>query len=415
MDGMITKVIIGILVIGFAIGVIDSADGFIEFKKYKVINSPKVCGDKLCSEVDEKIAKKGESSRNIKVCGDKLCSDFSEDPKPFNKSSPFGQLKLGISMDLIQCKEGQEIVIKKTNQTPACVNLENIEKLREKGWAISKQMQEAIFAEIAFNRMKGVESSKTLEDFDVTMTITPEEIDNQRYLTFDGNGWHRLHNVEITITGGMFSESIRTKTTDRGHLYTLWPIPDLVGGRIYNIFATDGIHEFEIDIPISPKNAMVTQTTGADRCNTITFPINWAGCDLYGKIMNNVDLRMANLQGANLFGVTLTGQDLSGADFSGASLKKGNLDGAILVGADFSYANLVDAKVREADLSYAKLQFAKLVGTDFTKSNLTNADFQGATLTYSILASTDLRGANLEGAGTWATNLNSCMNHPICN
>ncbi len=66
MNAMITKVIIGILVIGFAIGVIDSAEGFIEFKKYKVINSPKVCGDKLCSEVDERIAKKGESSRNIK-------------------------------------------------------------------------------------------------------------------------------------------------------------------------------------------------------------------------------------------------------------------------------------------------------------------------------------------------------------
>jgi len=73
---MITKVIIVILVIGFAIGLIDSVEGFIEIKKYKVINSPKVCGDKLCSEVDEKIAKKGESSRNIKVCGDKLCSDF---------------------------------------------------------------------------------------------------------------------------------------------------------------------------------------------------------------------------------------------------------------------------------------------------------------------------------------------------
>jgi len=415
MNGMIEKVIIGILVIGFVLGAIDSADGLIEFKKYKVINSSKVCGDKLCSEIDEKIAKKGESSHNIKICGDKLCSDFSEDSKPFNKSSPFGQLKLGIAMDLIQCKEGQEIVIKKTNQTPACIDSENVEKIREKGWALTEQMQEQVFAEIAFNRMRGIESSKTLEDFDVTMTITPEEINNQRYLIFDGNGWHRLHNVEITITGETFSELIRTKTTDRGHLNMPWPIPDLVGGRIYNIFATDGIHEFEIDIPISPKTAKVTQTIGADRCNIVTFPINWAGCDLYGKIMDNVDLRMANLQGANLFGVILAGQDLSGADFSGASLKKANLDGAILVGADLSYANLVDAEVREADLSYAKLQFAKLHRTDFTKSNLTNADFQGATLSYSILASTDLRGANLEGAGTWAANLNSCMNHPICN
>jgi len=81
---MITKIILGILIIGFTLRLIDSAEG-IEFKKYKVVNSPKVCGDKLCSEVDEKIAKKGESSRNIKVCGDRLCSDFSEKPKQINK------------------------------------------------------------------------------------------------------------------------------------------------------------------------------------------------------------------------------------------------------------------------------------------------------------------------------------------
>ncbi len=245
-------VILLIVVISISWG-INQADGFIEIKKYKVINSPNVCGDKLCSEIDEKIAKKGESSRNIKVCGDKLCSDFSKDPKPFNKSSPFGQLKLGITMDLIQCKEGQQVVIKKTNQIPYCVNSENIEKLREKGWAITAQMQEEIFAEIAFNRMKGTESSRTLEDFDVTINITTVMINNQRYLSFDGNGWHRLHNVEITITGEIFSESVRTKTDDRGHLNMPWPIPDDVGGERYNIFATDGIHDFKIDIPISPK------------------------------------------------------------------------------------------------------------------------------------------------------------------
>ena len=250
---MITKVIIGILVIGFAIGLIDSADGFIEIKKYKVINSEKVCGDKLCSEVDDEIAKKGESSRNIKVCGDRLCSDFSEESTPFNKSSPYGQLKLGIAIDLIQCKEGQELVLKNDSQIPACIKSENTQKLRDKGWAVSEKTQEEIFAQIAFNRSQGIGTDMTLEDFDVTITIVPEEINNDRYLMFDGNGWHRLHNVEITITGDSFSESIRTKTDDRGHLNMPWPIPDEVGGKVYKIFATDGIHEFEISIPIAPK------------------------------------------------------------------------------------------------------------------------------------------------------------------
>ncbi len=57
MNCMIIKIIIGILIIGFSLGIIDSAEGFIEIKKYKVTNSPNVCGDKLCSEIDEKICK----------------------------------------------------------------------------------------------------------------------------------------------------------------------------------------------------------------------------------------------------------------------------------------------------------------------------------------------------------------------
>ena len=73
---MITKIILGFLIIGFTVGLADSAEGLVEFKKYKVTNSPKVCGDKLCSEVDEQIAKKGQSSHHTKVCGDRLCSDF---------------------------------------------------------------------------------------------------------------------------------------------------------------------------------------------------------------------------------------------------------------------------------------------------------------------------------------------------
>ena len=69
---MITKIIIGILIIGLGLSLIDSVEG-IEIKKFKVINSDKVCGDKLCSEIDERIAKQGESSHSIKVCGDRLC------------------------------------------------------------------------------------------------------------------------------------------------------------------------------------------------------------------------------------------------------------------------------------------------------------------------------------------------------
>lgn len=44
---MITKIILSVLIVGFAVGIVNLAEGLIEFKKYKVINSPKVCRDKI--------------------------------------------------------------------------------------------------------------------------------------------------------------------------------------------------------------------------------------------------------------------------------------------------------------------------------------------------------------------------------
>jgi len=231
---------------------VEQAEGLVEFKKYKVINSPKVCGDEMCSEIDEKRAQKGLSSRDIKVCGDRPCYEISSKLLDHRDSSPYGQYRLGMNIDLIQCKQTQEVVIKKTTLFPACVDTKNVEKLREKGWAISEQKQEEMFREISKNRISNIESTAQIE-LDVFLSIVPEEISNQRYLMFDGNGWHRLHNVEITISTSDFSESVRTKTDDRGHLNMPWPIPDIADGRVYHIFATDGIHEYDIDIPISPK------------------------------------------------------------------------------------------------------------------------------------------------------------------
>ena len=251
---MIVRLIVLAIVLGISAELIfEHAEGFIEVKKYKVINSEKVCGDKMCSEIDEERAKKGLSSHNIEICGDKPCNEVTKKPENFsNESSPYGQYRLGIALDLIKCKEEQMVIIKKSTQFPACVNLKSVDKLREKAWAISENEQGRIFKEISNNRIKNYETI-TPQKIDVSISVVSDEINNQRYLMFDGFGWHRLHNVEIIITGDEFEESVRTKTDDRGHLNMPWPIPDGVGGKIYNIFATDGIHEFELDVPITIK------------------------------------------------------------------------------------------------------------------------------------------------------------------
>jgi len=228
-----------------------SAGSLVEFKKYKVTNSDKVCGDKLCSEIDEQRSQKGLSTRDIKICGDIPCYDITNKKiKSFNKSSPLGQHKLGIITDLIECMENKVLIIKSTNQLPACVNTDNVEKLRERNWAVSEQVQLNFFEKLVDDRKNGLITKKILADYDIGLSITHDEIANQRYLVIDGFGWHRLHNVEITITSNDFKESIRSKTTDNGDLSTLWQIPDSINGGVYNIFATDGIHEFELEIPI---------------------------------------------------------------------------------------------------------------------------------------------------------------------
>ncbi len=251
---MIVQLIFLVLIFGVSTTLLfEQAEGLVEFKKYKVINSPKVCGDKMCSEIDEERAKKGLSSHNIKICGDKPCYEItSKQANHKNKSSPHGQFFLGVALDLIECKKGQEMMIKKTNQFPACVDAKSVEKLREKGWAVSEKEQKEFFKEISNDR---INKFSTQGNFDVLLSVIPEEINNQRYLMFDGYGWHRLHNVEITISTEIFEESVRTKTDNRGHLNMPWPIPDSIGGKYYNIFATDGIHEFEMNIPITPKNS----------------------------------------------------------------------------------------------------------------------------------------------------------------
>jgi hypothetical protein len=228
-----------------------SADGFISIKKYKVINSPKVCGDKICSEIDEVKAKKGDPTRDIKVCGNRLCDGIKskQGEQPTYHNSPIAQFKLGIALDLIQCKPHLELVLKASNHNPACISPKNAQKLIEKGWALPK-VTESISEEILKSLPDSdLKDTKSLSE--VSLSVTPDVINGKQFLIFYGFNWHGFHNVEITISDNQgFAESIRTKTSEEGNLYMPWPVPDsLIGGR-YSIYATDKIHDFEMNIPI---------------------------------------------------------------------------------------------------------------------------------------------------------------------
>ena len=61
-------------------------------------------------------------------------------------------------------------------------------------------------------------------------------------IIFRGEGFHRLHNVEITIyQEDMMVSKLLTKTTDRGDLFMPLIISNLSPGK-YDVLATDKIH-----------------------------------------------------------------------------------------------------------------------------------------------------------------------------
>ncbi len=143
-------------------------------------------------------------------------------------------------------------------------------------------------------------------------------------------------------------------------------------------------------------------------------PIDFSRQNLYGKSLNHLDLRYANLAYTNLRGADLEGVDLTGANLQSSFLYNINLDGPILKDANLSNSKMLRAYLRNADLSNANLSNVDFRWADLTSANLTNANLQNANLFRANFASTDLYEANMVGTGTGTTNFNDCMNHSAC-
>lgn len=77
-----------------------------------------------------------------KVCGDKLCSEVNSPNETVTLSSiayfpaPLKQISQGTIPSHVTCTEGKELVLKQSSGLPACVNFSSVEKLISRGWAI---------------------------------------------------------------------------------------------------------------------------------------------------------------------------------------------------------------------------------------------------------------------------------------
>jgi hypothetical protein len=212
----------------------DAGTNIIEFKKKYVTNSPNVCGDKLCDE---------ELDTSV--------------PKRKNLHTPMGQYNSGIPIYQITCKTPLDFVLKVSNWHPACIKPENVQRLVDMGWAATIEEKNTAFEAITKKKSSLL---KPLEEYrkeyplyeGFGLNITPDIITGKSYLLFEGYGWHGFHNVEILISNSLGqSEFMMSQTDDRGNLYLPWKIPDSFTTGLYHVYATDGIHEYEIDIPIT--------------------------------------------------------------------------------------------------------------------------------------------------------------------
>ena len=207
--------------------------GLIEIKKWRVINSPEVCGDKLCEELE------GDSG-----------------------ISPLKQFNEGISLEKIRCKQGFELVLKTSNNHPACVKESSIEILVQRGWAtvldiIIKQHipVDAESAEKARQLgIKGVvlaTESFVMDENNPTVTITISDINGQDAIIFEGSGFRGFHVIDIIVTNDFgFEAELKTKTGMQGTLYMPWLLYEPLGPGTYNVEFSDRVSSHDITIKV---------------------------------------------------------------------------------------------------------------------------------------------------------------------
>ncbi len=126
----------------------------------------------------------------------------------------------------------------------------------------------------------------------------------------------------------------------------------------------------------------------------------------YRVVIEELDLRNANLSGRDLSGLDLSKMDLTGANFDGAILDMANLTRSTLTNTSFvnvqatasNFGGVVGESVtfRQSVLSGSRFKHARLPGADFSGATLNKINFGDAHLPEANFAGSDLRRAYLD-------------------
>ena len=95
--------------------------------------SSSVCGGVLCTDASKKdtLAKQTESTTVLKETEDVL-PDVNQNP--WSDLSLKTQIKNGIPIELLECRNGLELFLKQTTLTPVCISNSTAEKLIQRDW-----------------------------------------------------------------------------------------------------------------------------------------------------------------------------------------------------------------------------------------------------------------------------------------
>ncbi len=128
------------------------------------------------------------------------------------------------------------------------------------------------------------------------------------------------------------------------------------------------------------------------------YGANLEGANLSGAHLEGATVRLSNLKNAYLVGAYLEGADLSGAIIEGADLNEAHLEGSDLYGVHMERAYLIRAHMQGANLSFAHLNKANLFMAQLEKANLMGAFMQESDISHAHLEGADLSYAHLEDA-----------------
>ncbi|MBF0239493.1 MAG: DUF2169 domain-containing protein [SAR324 cluster bacterium] len=176
-----------------------------------------------------------------------------------------------------------------------------------------------------------------------------------------------------------------------------------------------GAHYVEGVPPASIQQAaLATEVLSRYRSGQKFINGDFAGMDLSGQDLRNIDF-----SGSFLEKVNFSSCDLSGANFSGAILAHANLGSAKMTGANFSGANVGSAFLMDADLTDANLNNAilsksnlkntrfvraQMHGVQFMETKFENTDFSHAEMLQGIFLELNMTGCKFRDA-----NIPKCM------